>query len=601
MAHQTVLGNFSQTVGFFYDLKLNCLHVVCRRYWDCTDLPSTFDSNFSHTAYYYLTFAPYRNFGFVNPHAVRAGKEGGECRGEEHEIVLIWSVNSGKTRVYWNGGDISGYFTKVKRYEQVLLRWESRSGAKFNLVANSTLPESGPQYTIFVDKQRFDTFPHLSELRGFSANIDNDENELGSLRPETEEPQEGSMYFELPPELKEPVQDPNLDKRLELGGFSPAQSPKPTVDDKAVSKRIFSFGGDALEDELTSDFRTNNIESLRNSVTKSIPGTEDMVSRAIVEAFSDDRGSSSSCTSFSSFESLMHAPIDYEAERLKDTSDWMQQHVDYVSSPGADEQKRSFFQVQINTIFQFARQGQLQHDSALSILVNVATLLGLPDIPPAPNDTLLLDGFEEKVTVGTLINAMCEYGEVKEASISSTGRFGKCNRAGLAYIFLILRIRSDLCLASLPTTGICRFVSEDGLVRALAAATRGSLLVDGIKPVASKLGQGLSRRPDMISRRTKSEPSCAIPKPPLRRRASHQRNSVIIGPSGMGQSPFFNLLTEDDDGECGPRLVTPDSSRSTLKPNDFTIIPATASPTVYDSTILGHEITLLSPSMTVRE
>jgi len=35
-------------------------------------------------------------FGFPNVQALNAGETGPTCRGEEHEVVIYWSITSGK-------------------------------------------------------------------------------------------------------------------------------------------------------------------------------------------------------------------------------------------------------------------------------------------------------------------------------------------------------------------------------------------------------------------------------------------------------------------------------------------------------------------------
>ena len=45
-------------------------------------------------------------FGFSNADAIASGLTEGECRGEEHEVVLIWSHVSGKRQVYMDGVEI---------------------------------------------------------------------------------------------------------------------------------------------------------------------------------------------------------------------------------------------------------------------------------------------------------------------------------------------------------------------------------------------------------------------------------------------------------------------------------------------------------------
>ena len=58
----------------------------------------------------------FRKFGFSNSQAVREGLTGTDCRGEEHEVVLIWSVRSGRVQVICNQKDITklGSFTHTQ-------------------------------------------------------------------------------------------------------------------------------------------------------------------------------------------------------------------------------------------------------------------------------------------------------------------------------------------------------------------------------------------------------------------------------------------------------------------------------------------------------
>jgi len=45
-------------------------------------------------------------FGIANPPAVANGENGANCRGSEHEIIFIWSLNSGKRQILCDGKDV---------------------------------------------------------------------------------------------------------------------------------------------------------------------------------------------------------------------------------------------------------------------------------------------------------------------------------------------------------------------------------------------------------------------------------------------------------------------------------------------------------------
>jgi len=45
-------------------------------------------------------------FGIGNPTAIASGQQGANCRGSEHEIIFIWSLNSGKRQIICDGKDV---------------------------------------------------------------------------------------------------------------------------------------------------------------------------------------------------------------------------------------------------------------------------------------------------------------------------------------------------------------------------------------------------------------------------------------------------------------------------------------------------------------
>eukprot|EP00429_Kryptoperidinium_foliaceum_P028964 CAMPEP_0176140826 /NCGR_PEP_ID=MMETSP0120_2-20121206/71598_1 /TAXON_ID=160619 /ORGANISM="Kryptoperidinium foliaceum, Strain CCMP 1326" /LENGTH=108 /DNA_ID=CAMNT_0017476929 /DNA_START=122 /DNA_END=444 /DNA_ORIENTATION=- len=45
-------------------------------------------------------------FGFPNKAALDAGKTGPECRGEEHDVTVVWSITSGKRQIMMDTREI---------------------------------------------------------------------------------------------------------------------------------------------------------------------------------------------------------------------------------------------------------------------------------------------------------------------------------------------------------------------------------------------------------------------------------------------------------------------------------------------------------------
>ena len=322
--------------------------------------------------------------------------------------MLIWSLNSGKTRVFWNKKDISHFFPEKHESNQVEFQWESRTGDRFHIIAHAKPPAYGQQYDFFIGDTSFFSLPHVSALRPINLGVErrrssSHHSQSSPSRLEHKKEQslcEQQVVVETAPH--------SLGFRLSMAGLGTPE--KSLVDD--------------LEDELTSDMCTNTLESLRRRVTVLIPDVEDMVSRAIINAFSEDHDSISYDSSSSSGNEPQ-TPIDIEAEAVCETKSWMNLNVEYAPRPDVEEQKRVFMQKQVDSVFMHVRHERLAEDAATAILSGVATLLGKRLIRPIKQDALILEDLDKNVDVEGLIGILCAYGEVREASVVPGRRFGK--------------------------------------------------------------------------------------------------------------------------------------------------------------------------------
>jgi hypothetical protein len=324
------------------------------------------------------------------------------------QVILVWSIKTGKTKVIWNKSDISHLFPEKQQSDKVQFSWESRSGETFQIVAHRKQTSINPQYNFLVGSTSFFSLPHVSELRVIETEGDIcDPAYVRDLQHHSEIRTQGSADCELQDNEEMPL---DLGFRLSMAGLAP-------------NATVGTF--DDLEDELTSDFFQHNLESLRQRVTASIPEAEDMVSRAIVNAFSEDRDSQTSFDSSSSCGSLAQTPIQIEADAIWETTEWIALNVDYAPCPDVEDQKRVFMQKQIDAVFMHVRNERLNEDTATFVLSRVGTLLGMRLTNPVPIDTLILNDLDKNVDVETLIGSLCAFGEVKEAAVSVGRRFGK--------------------------------------------------------------------------------------------------------------------------------------------------------------------------------
>ena len=113
-------------------------------------------------------------FGFTNPEALSGGKRGAECRGFEHEVIVTWSLSSGKQAVAFDRHEVFfdvGDSTQTK----VSHSWRDENGHTFFVIAHAanlslrtdTLLIPNPdwrQYDLFIDGVSFFRMPKIFEV-----------------------------------------------------------------------------------------------------------------------------------------------------------------------------------------------------------------------------------------------------------------------------------------------------------------------------------------------------------------------------------------------------------------------------------------------------
>ena len=106
-----------------------------------------------------------RRFGFANGDALRAGQTGTACRGEEHDITLVWSLTSGKRLVLCDGHEVHFSNSRSNVFDH---SWTMKGNHVLKIVAHSTAPLSPTpsfrQYDFFVNGQSFFGFPKVFRL-----------------------------------------------------------------------------------------------------------------------------------------------------------------------------------------------------------------------------------------------------------------------------------------------------------------------------------------------------------------------------------------------------------------------------------------------------
>lgn len=108
-------------------------------------------------------------FGFSSAEAIQAGQMGPACRGEEHEVVLTWSLTSGKRTVTYDGKQV--HYSKSKSVSDTNFgtTFPIDGGHTVKLIANAVAPmfASDPnfrQYDLVLDGCSFFNMPKIFEL-----------------------------------------------------------------------------------------------------------------------------------------------------------------------------------------------------------------------------------------------------------------------------------------------------------------------------------------------------------------------------------------------------------------------------------------------------
>lgn len=104
-------------------------------------------------------------FGFSNVDALNAGETGTACRGEEHDITLIWSITSGKRLVLADGQEVHYSNNRSHLFD---FSWTMRGNHVLKVVAHANPPanaaQSFRQYDFFVDGMSFFNMPKVYRL-----------------------------------------------------------------------------------------------------------------------------------------------------------------------------------------------------------------------------------------------------------------------------------------------------------------------------------------------------------------------------------------------------------------------------------------------------
>uniref|UniRef100_A0A7S2RZE9 Uncharacterized protein n=1 Tax=Eucampia antarctica TaxID=49252 RepID=A0A7S2RZE9_9STRA len=110
-------------------------------------------------------------FGFTNQDALAAGETGTACRGEEHDITVVWSITSGKRLVLADGQEVHYSNSRSNVLE---FSWTMRGNHVMKIICHASPPINVQpgfrQYDFYVDGQSFFSMPKVYRL-GLNVNV----------------------------------------------------------------------------------------------------------------------------------------------------------------------------------------------------------------------------------------------------------------------------------------------------------------------------------------------------------------------------------------------------------------------------------------------
>jgi hypothetical protein len=121
------------------------------------------------------------SFGFSNSTAITKGKTGVACRGEEHDVVILWSVATGKCRIMYDNKEV---YTSIRsgcqKFEwKVETMWNVQGTTHMLKVIANVVPSFSShnradakvkQYDLQLDGMSFFDMPKIYEL-GFTKQL----------------------------------------------------------------------------------------------------------------------------------------------------------------------------------------------------------------------------------------------------------------------------------------------------------------------------------------------------------------------------------------------------------------------------------------------
>lgn len=353
----------------------------------------------------------------------------------------MWSIKSGKTILLWNGQNLTRMFPGQMEHRLppsiVEFTWHADTGEKFEVVARKAPIESMNQYDLLINGVSFFMLP---SLRGMQTEYQDPVSVHEKEHPfafSSEHDFKSTTPTLLPPDESADIAHIGVRTLTEVsratiqGMKNTIQKSKSTIEQQnrleaagfGFKKFTFDLGG--LEDELRSDLYSSKLDVLRDEVAASIPETEGMMSKAIVNAFSEDHNSDRSHDS--SFAENAIDTTEQEICILAETFEWLKLSYQTISKYDIHDSKLELMEKHVATIVTHVRHDRMSPHAASEILLRVASVLELDVSRNLTHDTVIVIGLSSMTTTQDLREAMIPFGNISSVAVCKTYKgYGLC-------------------------------------------------------------------------------------------------------------------------------------------------------------------------------
>ena len=231
-----------------------------------------------------------------------------------------------------------------------------------------------------------------------------------------------------------------------------------------------------LKDELRSDLYSSTLDFLRDEVSLRVPATEEMISRAIINAFSEDHDSDTSNLSYELQNDGYLKPGEVEADVLGETFEWLKWSRDFIHLVDVYARKLEYMQKHVDLMVSHVRHDRLKVSVASQLMHRVAAILKLEVTTQPVADTVMFGNLNSLTTTRDLLDAMQPFGEVVYAAVSK-------NHEGFGKLYRLPPLTSFVVMCSWRCfPGFCRFALCDTVETVCKSAAEGEIEINGRTP-----------------------------------------------------------------------------------------------------------------------